>query len=645
MMKDFEYKDYFNARLCFAGDEIKLAAVLDSYVQNQTDLNDINKILELYNTKVFFEKVPEISLWSDEKYNSYKEIADNVVKEVKKFFDTISENNIVDIYENCHVSFRDDFWKFLCKFKVYERISKLNVISVIKQMGVNPYVFLSNKKFVEYFDCELTDLLKEPEYSARLLVDFYLEKRNKPLKIYFPKSLTPEIKYQIISDYISEEHVNANLLNLIINGKGTKDFPIDDKLRYKAKKTYERIWENPNMHMISHQMGISVSFGPNLPDKTVKIEGGNIIAEYNVNWVRDNTDYSTLLNNFIYLFEYTDLHMRCNLTSMKSQRGALADIFIVDGKTMYKYGHSFTVLNDLANAQMGCYKDVLEKDNIYIEDIIKWFFEIYLKEEYYAEGFVCVTPKHSDSLLSKYERLASVMDGVTKQFKLFCEEGEIDRGLYEMSSGSIRFKDIPSFVKNKYCYSNSSELNREMNAVFSDQSTLSYTERTKAQYNTFYDLIIKEDITIDDMEPYNKDDIEWLMLRGTIVLEEGIIRFNPERLLILYEFYYKEVICLQYVKSDVLKQLIKNGEVEVESSLLSMSESQYFDYNLNKAEFTNGLDLRNKYIHDTGSLDENIQYQDYLALLKLMIILIIKINEEFCLRDRLKEGEGDFYEL
>ena len=94
-----------------------------------------------------------------------------------------------------------------------------------------------------------------------------------------------------------------------------------------------------------------------------------------------------------------------------------------------------------------------------------------------------------------------------------------------------------------------------------------------------------------------------------------------------------------------MKELIDSDEIRVGSSLLSELESQYFDYYLNKAEFTNGLDLRNKYIHDTGSLDENIQKQDYIVLLKLMIILVIKINEEFCLRDRLEKGEGDFYEL
>ena len=34
-MKDFEHKDYFNARLCFRGDEDKVVAMLDSYAQNQ----------------------------------------------------------------------------------------------------------------------------------------------------------------------------------------------------------------------------------------------------------------------------------------------------------------------------------------------------------------------------------------------------------------------------------------------------------------------------------------------------------------------------------------------------------------------------------------------------------------------------------
>ena len=46
------------------------------------------------------------------------------------------------------------------------------------------------------------------------------------------------------------------------------------------------------------------------------------------------------------------------------------------------------------------------------------------------------------------------------------------------------------------------------------------------------------------------------------------------------------------------------------------------------------MDLRNKYIHDTCPLDENIQLQDYMELLKIMVLIMIKINEEFCLKER-----------
>ena len=52
---------------------------------------------------------------------------------------------------------------------------------------------------------------------------------------------------------------------------------------------------------------------------------------------------------------------------------------------------------------------------------------------------------------------------------------------------------------------------------------------------------------------------------------------------------------------------------------------------LNKSEYSNGLDLRNKYIHSTYPTDVNQQEYDYINLLKIMVIVILKINEEFCL--------------
>lgn len=128
--------DYFNVQFCFAGSEAKLEAVLDSYAKNETDLKDVNKVLELYNTKLFFEKVKTVPTWSEDKYNRYKALTDNVIRTVTEFFEVISEDNIVGIYENCYVFFRDDFWMFLCKFKTYECISRDNALVHINCLNI-----------------------------------------------------------------------------------------------------------------------------------------------------------------------------------------------------------------------------------------------------------------------------------------------------------------------------------------------------------------------------------------------------------------------------------------------------------------------------------------------------------------------------
>ena len=52
---------------------------------------------------------------------------------------------------------------------------------------------------------------------------------------------------------------------------------------------------------------------------------------------------------------------------------------------------------------------------------------------------------------------------------------------------------------------------------------------------------------------------------------------------------------------------------------------------LNKSKFSDGLDLRNKYIHSTYSTNETEQQTDYIQLLKLMVLIITKMNDEFCI--------------
>lgn len=256
------------------GEEKKIPLVLDAYAKNQLDLSDVNRVLELSSIKEFFDKYDYVNAWNDDYYRKYKELSRNAEKEVRLFFQSITENAIVPIYNVCKVIFWDEFWKYFYIYKVYDKISAEHFKEIADGLRIPPNELLKNKNLVEKFDTQITEMLKNPEYGARFIVDYYMRKDNGKTKCYFPKSLTKEDKYNIIKAYINGDIVNINILDLIINGK---------------------------------------------------------------------------------------------------------------------------------------------------------------------------------------------------QFKLFCEEGEIDRELYEMISGSVRYKEIPSLIKNKYAYANSNEILREMQDMFSNQ--------------------------------------------------------------------------------------------------------------------------------------------------------------------------------
>lgn len=104
------------------------------------------------------------------------------------------------------------------------------------------------------------------------------------------------------------------------------------------------------------------------------------------------------------------------------------------------------------------------------------------------------------------------------------------------------------------------------------------------------------------------------------------------------------MISMQYMKSPILKELIAEGEIVTDNKLLTKPEYQYFDYLLNNSEFSDGKAIRNRYIHDSIITDEKTMTMDYYILLKVMIMIIIKINDDCCLNEMINE-EGDFYEL
>ena len=188
---------------------------------------------------------------------------------------------------------------------------------------------------------------------------------------------------------------------------------------------------------------------------------------------------------------------------------------------------------------------------------------------------------------------------------------------------------------NKYAYANSPDIRTEMFLLFDDQSILHFTEKTgNSNYSSLPQLLVSEKMSLSDFAEYQLSGLNWLIERGSIFADEnGYLQPKKSRVFVLNDLFLNEVICPIYYDDELRHQvsnLAASGDLRYESTLFSIPEQKYLNFILNNAEFGNSLGIRNRYIHDTCPLDENTEFSHYCELLKIMVLIIIKINAEFC---------------
>lgn len=597
---------------------------------------DINIILELFNIKKYFDAGLRLKHWSDEQFNAYTEKCKTVSGVLCKFCSIISDDNLTQLYEATDSTYTDDLWELICSYKVYQRITP-TVLGQMLNISENiVWEVLSHKELVKSFGQVLAEHLSHNSYTPEKLISHYLENHEcNNHQIYFPAEFTQEMRDKSLTDYIERDDVNFNYLQLLERAQSTKEFPLSNRLRLKAKKKREALQETLFSNSPKVTYSTEVSF-KSIPDGSIEASANfnSISCSYSREWIEENQDYPTLLNNFIYLFGYVDHFFRCNFVSMKNDLSVTERFFGAKGNKDYETGLVFNAKRFQSLLQMDAYNQELQRLNIRLEDIIKWFFEDYLQNEFGAEGFTYTPPSVGTTYAEKCKLMCISIDGALKQYRLYCEDGVVDRELLEMSSEHIIFSELSSVLHNKYGYAASDDIRYEMYLLFSDQSTISYTNKTKDKYETLPDLLFTEHMKKEDFDEIHHKDIEWLLKRSTLSMSnDGFLTINKERTFILYDLFKKEVICPYYYDQKLREQvdiLASTGDLRYGNTLFSEPEQDYLNYILNKSEFSNGFDLRNRYCHDTCSLDEKTQSIDYLELQKIMILIIIKINEELC---------------
>lgn len=608
----------------------------------KNEYTDINAVIELYNIKQLYNTGITLPVWTELDYKIRKEKVKSMFPVIGRFFSEINDFNWRNYESGVASIYIDDFWSLFVLFKIFKRVKSETLVSYLKNHNASLYSILKQEKIVNAYDEGIAYVLRESNNTAQILSEKYLNEES--VDYCFPKSLKPSEYENVFQRYIDSDDVNPNILYLIMTSKSTAECPLSDKLKLNARHMYDKIWKDirkdASQDDDANQDIIAVGFVNQ--DEILKIDVKDKVKKitYDIGWFEKYLDYPTILNNFIYTFDMVDRFYRSNFVSLESKTGIFEHLLHNAAKQSYYenvYSHS---MNSIYSMQMYYYIDFLNGYGINIEDVFKWFFEEYLQKQFLAQGFYFASST-ATTYLEKCKNLASEMESVLKQFKMYVEDGVINREEYEMSSGALSINDVPSFIENKYAYPNDADINKEMLLLFSKQLVLSSIDRVGNKYSTLFKLLYNERVSYSEFKYYQTPTIDRLIKRG--ILErtvDGVVNLVMPDVYILNELYEHEVFCCYKIPELklILSDMEEKGKLRFSKKLFTEPEIAYLNYKLNKKDYNNGPDLRNRYLHGTYPIDIQQQHMDYIELLKIMVLIIIKINDEFCEKEKFKNN-------
>lgn len=620
----------------------KVEQVLTTFNKNSVfDIFDINDMLEIYNVILYIENGLQLKTWTKEQFEAYEIQCKNLKNIIGRYWGTLTDENIIEKYLRIECDYQNDFWILFEKYKLFNKISSIVFTKMLDLDAVQIKDILECKNTVKAYGKELRNKLVLNSSTATLLLDHIeIKLLSKNKMLYLPMELTNEDKEKIICNYIDSENAHPNFLKIIQNLKNSDQLRISDKTRLKAKKRYEKYAEKFFEGNSGFTFGTGIKFVPNQTNIVECNQENDVsIYSYNLEWLQENLDFPTILNNFIYVFEFVDRQLRLQCVSRKCDLDIFERSLSVTSKYDYPTGIAFQIKQQIIYLQMTAYYQMLLKNDIRLEEVFEWFFTSYLCSEFQINGFKIQMPSIGSTFLEKCRTIFPEIESILKQYKILVQEGHIDLELLKISSGSVKYCDIPSLIPKKYVYGYGEIFNSIKYFLSSDQCLLSYVERIGERYDTFYELISNEQVSVNDYKDFSRQDILWLQEQKIIrIAPSGLIEWTDKnKILILYDLCKNDVISFWHYPINirhVFDELYEQNLIIFENTLLSIPESDYIDFLLNKSKYVNGYDIRNSYEHGTQSdKHENC----YIWSLIIATICIIKINEDVCIWNDIKK--------
>ena len=605
----------------------------------------INDLLELYNIKLYFDNDLYLISWGTELKETFKTTLNKSWNKIKDFWLLLTNENIINHIESVDIRYIKSFWKLINYFQIYKKINKKSFLIILEEFPFHVHHVLELKQIVDHFGHELRFFLMNYDKSTELLLS-NLEiqyTHNSPI-YYFPNCLSLLDKEAIISKYIERANVNLNYVRLIEHSKDSDSLRLSPRVRLSAKKKSKQL--NKQLFEESHSIDMSVQITLNIDQDepfTISTENQTTQISYSEKYINERESDINLFFLFKALFLFTNSHGVIDLVSKESESNIIEKISL-KSKNEYLDNIMFNRKNTIAHMQILLLNHYLNRRNKSVEKLIESFIKDIIIRDYNISSFIFRFPSEQSTYLEKIRILAPELDFLIKQYQSYVNERKIDFELISLDSTPLRLSDIKSLVVKKYVYINNEEINRLKYHFFSDQSTLFYIEPYKDKYSNLYELLVYENVSVNNFEDYQLPTINHLTNLGYLRIDEDdYVRIVRDIFMyVVKELNEDAVLSYWYYPAPVrttINEMVNEGLLRFENTLFTKTELNYFNYYLNKKEFTNGLDLRNKYLHGTNEISERVNEYEYYVLIKLIILIVIKIEDDLKLYKHINQQE------
>ena len=409
---------------------------------------DLFDIINLFEISLYIDDYDNLNDKGKEKLNPILQYRKYINSTLGRYFATINNDNFIDklseLGKNYH--FRSRILKCFVKYKVFDRINEDTFEYALDSDLIFIYDVLRIEKIVRQFNSIIKKKLLVNNEAAELFVKKfdYVEKE----KIYFPV-LSDSDKETIISNYLLNQNSNINYLRALNDHIDSIDsYKLTTNQRLEIKKLIrikgEEIHKQGSTFV--HKIGIIIDRNEDDIVEPVTIDGEYTFT-FPGKWFDENLDYPTLMNNFIYIFNYFDHEMNITgLANINHESVFERHIFNMI-KTNYATGFVFKSIEVRNCLSFNSYvKYLKEIHNIDIENIIEWFFNDYLLNEYNISNFN-ISLSTDKKYINRCKVLFPEFDGVLKKYRIYSEYKKISNELLEATKEAIKIDDCPSWIR------------------------------------------------------------------------------------------------------------------------------------------------------------------------------------------------------